>query len=80
MWTILHILENGLKSSGFNRSFIHNTGLEINMALYLVRARPKKDLLETLYEELSSGKISKIGQALQYALEKIDIENTDFAL
>jgi len=50
------------------------------MALYLVRARPKKDLLETLYEELSSGKISRIGQALQYALEKIDIENTDFAL
>ena len=49
------------------------------MALYLVRARPKKDLLETLHEELSSGKISRIGQALQYALDnaKIDI---DFAL
>lgn len=55
------------------------------MALYLVRARPRKDLLENLHEELSSGKISKMrpfGQALQYALEnaRIDTENTDFAL
>jgi hypothetical protein len=64
---------------------LYDTDVEINMALYLVRARPRKDLLENLHEELSSGKISRMkpfGQALRYALEnaRIDIENTDFAL
>jgi hypothetical protein len=52
------------------------------MALYLVRARPRKELLENLHEELSSGKISKMkpfGQALQYALENARID-TDIAL
>ena len=55
------------------------------MALYVVRAKPRKNLLENLHDELSSGKISRMrpfGQALQYALEnaRIDTENTDFAL
>jgi hypothetical protein len=64
---------------------LYDTDVEINMALYLVRARPRKELLVNLHEELSSGKISRMkpfGQALQYALEntRIDIENTDFAL
>jgi hypothetical protein len=52
------------------------------MALYLVRARPRKELLENLHEELSSGKISRMkpfGQALQYALENARID-TDIAL
>lgn len=55
------------------------------MALYLVRARPRKDLLVNLHGELISGKISRMrpfGQALQYALEnaRVDTDNTDFAL
>jgi hypothetical protein len=52
------------------------------MALYLVSARPRKELLENLHEELSSGKISRMkpfGQALQYALENARID-TDIAL
>lgn len=58
---------------------LYDTNVEINMALYLVRARPRKDLLENLHEELGSGKISRMkpfGQALQYALEnaRIDIQ------
>ncbi|MGA9151685.1 MAG: hypothetical protein WBZ36_13995 [Candidatus Nitrosopolaris sp.] len=64
---------------------LYDTDAEINMALYLVRARPRKDLLENLHEELSSGKISRMkpfGQALQYALENagIHIQNTEFVL
>ena len=42
------------------------------MAFYLVRAKPRKELLENLQEELNSGKISKMrpfGHALQYSLE-----------
>jgi hypothetical protein len=38
------------------------------MAFYLVRARPKKEHLKSLKEELDSGKISRMqpfGQALQ---------------
>jgi hypothetical protein len=55
------------------------------MAIYLVKARPRKDLLENLQRELSSGKISKMrpfGQTLQYSLEnaRIDNENPDYAL
>jgi hypothetical protein len=55
------------------------------MAFYLVRAKPKKELLENLHEELRSGKISRMrpfGQALQYSLEnaRIDTEDSDFAL
>ncbi len=55
------------------------------MTFYLVRAKPKKALLEDLREELNSGKISKMrpfGQALQYSLEnaRIDTENRDYAL
>jgi hypothetical protein len=55
------------------------------MAFYLVRAKPKKELLENLHEELRSGKISRMrpfGQALQYSLEnaRIDAEDSDFAL
>jgi len=55
------------------------------MTFYLVRAKPKKPILENLREELNSGKISKMrpfGQALQYSLEnaRIDTENHDYAL
>src|SRR6266540_3551892 len=55
------------------------------MAFYLVRARPKKEHLKSLKEELESGKISRMrpfGQALQYSLEnaKVDDENVDYAL
>ena len=55
------------------------------MAFYLVRAKPKKERLETLKEELNSDKISRMrpfGQALQYSLEnaRIDVENRDYAL
>ncbi|MDQ3888886.1 MAG: hypothetical protein M3251_06395 [Thermoproteota archaeon] len=55
------------------------------MTFYLIRAKPKKQLLENLREELNSGKISKMrpfGQALQYSLEnaRIDAENRDYAL
>ena len=55
------------------------------MAFYLVRAKPKKERLEILKEELNSGKISRMrpfGKALQYSLEnaRIDDENRDYAL
>ena len=55
------------------------------MTFYLVRAKPKKPLLENLREELNSGRISKMrpfGQALQYSLEnaRIDTEKRDYAL
>lgn len=55
------------------------------MTFYLVRAKPKKPLLENLREELNSSRISKMrpfGQALQYSLEnaRIDTENRDYAL
>ena len=55
------------------------------MTFYLVRAKPKKERLETLKEELNSDKISKMqpfGKALQYSLEnaRIDDENRDYAL
>jgi hypothetical protein len=55
------------------------------MAFYIVRARPKKELLENLHQELNSGKISRMrpfGQALQYSLEnaRIDTENRDYAI
>jgi hypothetical protein len=55
------------------------------MTFYLVRAKPKKERLETLKEELNSDKISRMrpfGQALQYSLEnaRIDVENRDYAL
>jgi len=44
--------------------------VKLDMAFYLVRAKPKKEDLETLKEELNSGKISRMrpfGQALQYS-------------
>jgi hypothetical protein len=49
------------------------------MALYMVKARPRKELLENLQKDLSSG---KIGRALQYSLEnaRIDNENPDYAV
>ena len=46
------------------------------MAFYLVRAKPKKEYLESLKEELNSGKISRMrpfGQALHYSLENARI-------
>jgi hypothetical protein len=52
------------------------------MAIYLVKVRPRKDLLDNLHKELSSGIISKMrpfGQSLQYSLAKIDSHN-DIAL
>ncbi|MDQ3838203.1 MAG: hypothetical protein M3297_02930 [Thermoproteota archaeon] len=55
------------------------------MVFYLVRARPRKNLLGNLYEELGSGKISKMrpfGKTLQYSLEnaRIDTEDHNYAL
>jgi hypothetical protein len=57
----------------------------LDMTFYLVKAKPKKERLETLKEELNSGKISRMrpfGKALQYSLEnaRIDDENRDYAL
>jgi hypothetical protein len=59
------------------------------MAFYLVRARPRKEILENLQQELNSGKISRVrpfGLALQYSLENASstledgaIENIDLA-
>lgn len=62
-----------------------NKKVELDMTFYLVRAKPKKERLEILKEELNSGKISRMrpfGQALQYSLEnaRIDDENRDYAL
>ena len=56
------------------------------MALYMVKARPRKELLENLQKDLSSGKILKMrpfGSALQYSLENAridDNENPDYAI
>ena len=55
------------------------------MAFYLVKARPRMDLLESLRKELSSGAISRMrpfGKSLQYSLEnaRIDTEDSNFAL
>jgi hypothetical protein len=56
------------------------------MVLYMVKARPRKDLLENLQKDLSSGKILKMrpfGSALQYSLENAridDNENPDYAI
>jgi hypothetical protein len=54
------------------------------MALYLVKARPRKDLLDNLHKELSSGVISKMkpfGQSLQHSLENARIDShNDIAL
>ena len=55
------------------------------MALYMVKARPRKELLENLQKDLSSGKILKMrpfGRALQYSLEnaRTNNENPDYAL
>lgn len=51
----------------------------------MVKARPRKELLENLQKDLSSGKISRMrpfGRALQYSLEnaRIDNENHDYVL
>ena len=66
-------------------SMYDNKKVELDMTFYLVRAKPKKERLEILKEELNSGKISRMrpfGQALQYSLEnaRIDDENRDYAL
>jgi len=48
------------------------------MALYLVKARPKKERLDNLHKELSSGIISKIrpfGESLQYSLQNARIDS-----
>ena len=55
------------------------------MTFYMVKARPKKELLENLRMDLTSGKISQMrpfGQALRYSLEnaRVDKENPDYAL
>jgi hypothetical protein len=49
------------------------------MTLYLVRAKPKKEITD-LRKEMDSGKISKLrpfGQALQHSLENARIDNKD---
>ena len=50
------------------------------MALYVVKARPRKELLENLHNDLSSGKILKMrpfGRALQYSLENARIDDNE---
>ena len=51
----------------------------------MVKAKPRKDLLENLHNDLSSDKIIKMkpfGRSLQYSLKnaRIDDENPDYAL
>ena len=52
----------------------------------MVKARPRKELLQDLWKDLSSGKISKMrpfGRALQYSLENAridDNENSGYAI
>jgi hypothetical protein len=66
--------------------FLCNDDLASYMALYMVKARPRKELLENLQNDLNSGKTSKMrpfGHALQYSLENAKIddnENPDYAL
>jgi hypothetical protein len=55
------------------------------MTFYLVRAKPRKERLESLREEISSGKIMRMrpfGHALQNSLEnaRVDTENPDYAV
>jgi hypothetical protein len=55
------------------------------MVFYLIKARPRKELLENIYEEFSPSKISRMRpfeKALQYSLEnaRIDSEDSNFAL
>jgi len=56
------------------------------MALYMVKARPKKEMLEDLQKDLSSGRISKMrpfGHTLQHSLENArvnDNENLSYAV
>jgi hypothetical protein len=40
--------------------FLCNDTPKIKMAFYLVKAKPRKELLESLHGELNSGKISKM--------------------
>lgn len=50
------------------------------MALYLVRAKPKRELLPSLQKELGSGKISSLspfGEELQHSLENARINDKD---
>jgi hypothetical protein len=47
------------------------------MALYLVKAKPKRDVFENLYSDLISGQILKMrpfGKILQYILENALID------
>jgi len=51
------------------------------MALYIVKARPKKALMKNLRQELDSGSISRLrpfGEELHNGLENARIEN-DYA-
>ncbi|MDQ3968114.1 MAG: hypothetical protein M3275_06935 [Thermoproteota archaeon] len=55
------------------------------MAFYLVRAKPKMELMKDLRQELNSGKILKMrpfGRALQKSLEnaRFDTANRDYAV
>lgn len=48
------------------------------MALYIVKAKPRKELMKSLREELDSGKISKLqpfGEELHHGLDNARIEN-----
>jgi hypothetical protein len=48
------------------------------MALYLVKAKPRKDLMKNLRQELNSGQISKLkpfGEELHHGLDNARIEN-----
>ena len=51
------------------------------MALYIVKARPKKALMKNLRQELDSGSISRLrpfGEELHHGLDNARIEN-DYA-
>jgi hypothetical protein len=51
------------------------------MAFYLVKAKPRKERLESLHGELNSGKISKMrpfGKSLQFSLENARIDTVKY--
>ena len=50
------------------------------MTIYIVRAKPKKNLMEDLHKRLESGQISQLkpfGKAIQYGLQNAKIDYND---
>jgi hypothetical protein len=60
--------------------FLNDNAAEyLHMTLYIVRAKPKKDI-SGLRKEMDSGKISNLrpfGRSLQYSLENARMDNKD---